>query len=218
MYIEAMIESEIATNNRHMFLYGRNTPHREKLLKTIADKYPFVLGSDTSSVIFCVADIPAEFVKRIIQFFSYFSKNKHSNIAELVESIKSGKEFWSSFYYSYLTTGDDKEFDKKTSCLDIVFAPFLDRFAQVVLEASNNNAFFQLVLDRKKEISIYSVQSINSLIGSRINGEMNIKVACECDEWESAWDGCGNVAEYVHDYTILELDNSLQTSFKEEES
>ena len=168
MYIEAMIESEIATNNRHMFLYGRNTPHREELLKTIAGKYPFVLGSDTSSVIYiddiglpkiegknenvdknkinmiamqyleftiieailnkiiCVADIPAEFVKRIIQFFSYFSKNKHSNIAELVESIKSGKEFWSSFYDSYLTTGDDNEFDKKTSCLDIVFAPFLD--------------------------------------------------------------------------------------------
>ena len=254
MFIESMIESEIATTNRHMFLYGRNTPQREKTLKTIADKYPFVIGRDEPCVIYIdniglptikekaenidenkisrismyyleftimgailnkvklVTDIPVEFVNSMIDIFSYFSKNKHSNIDELLQGVKLGKEFWSAFYHSYLTTGNDIEFDKKIDSLDIVFAPFMSRFIEEILEVANNKSPFQLVFNRKKEISIYSVQSLNSLLVLRCNGSMNIKIACECDEWETTADSYGNVAEFVHDYTILELDNSFQES------
>ena len=251
MYLKAMVEPEIATTNRHMFLYGKNTPQREKTLKTIADKYPFIIGKDIPCVVYIddiglpaikkstsnldkdkinsiamyylefaiieailnkiyLIEIPKDFYEKITEIFSYFSKKEYENLSELIDGVKAGKNFWSDFFDSYLNIGDEDFYDRNSDRYDIVFAPFINSFTEELLEAASNKSAFQLIFDRKKEISIYSVQAINSLLGLRCNGSMNVKVACECDEWEHTGDCYGNVAEYVHDYTILELDNSLK--------
>ena len=52
MYIESIIEPEIAKNEYNMFLYGKNTPQREERLKSIANNYPFIFREDKSCVIY----------------------------------------------------------------------------------------------------------------------------------------------------------------------
>ena len=260
MYIKSMIEPEIATVSRHMFLYGNNTFKRERLLKGIAEKYPFVFGADKPSVVY-VDDIglpdiknsakgldndkvnsvasyylefsileailkkinqaknkPTESINEIVRKCNLFSKTKHESLEEVLKSVDISKKYWANYYEAYVKTGDDsiprEYFDK----LDMAFVPFLSTVTEDFQKVTNNKAPFQVILDRKKKIGFPSVMAINTLLGLRCNGSVSYKVACEPNEWETTHDLTGKFAEYVHDYTILELDESYEKSIKEAKS
>ena len=51
-YSKEFIESQLVENNMHMFVYGKNNQNRERLLKEIANKYPFHFCSDKISVVY----------------------------------------------------------------------------------------------------------------------------------------------------------------------
>lgn len=52
--------------------------------------------------------------------------------------------------------------------------------------------------------------AINGYVTRRINSDISMKVACDPNEWMTYYDTTGILAENVHDYGVIELDNSLQ--------
>ena len=59
-----------------------------------------------------------------------------------------------------------------------------------------------------------STQAINNLIGSRINGDISVKVAIEPDDWETYRDSNGQFVGAIHDYGTVELDDSYKKYMK----
>ena len=263
MYIKNLIEPEIAKTSRHMFLYGNNSFKRERLLKGIADKYPFIFGGEESSVVyvddiglpdiketakgldrdrinsiavyyldFAITDAilkkinasnnkNSENMKPLIKEFNKISnpdgnfKNGFNSLEDIQKCVKQSKDYWAYYYEAYLKTGDETLPNQYFDKLNIQFIPFLADFTGTIKRATKNSSPFQIILDRKKNIPLPSVQAINSLMGLRCNDTMSIKVACEPDEWESSRDLYGNLTQYVHDYTIVELDESFSKRMDE---
>ena len=53
-----------------------------------------------------------------------------------------------------------------------------------------------------------------NLMSSRINGDISVKVVTEPDAWATFITSNGVFVEYMHDYGIIELDNSYKNDMK----
>ena len=260
MYIKEIIESQIANENRHLFMYGYNSNKREQLLKGISEKYPFNFNDNKSCIVYIdeiglpnittnAKNLDPVKIKRIaisflefsiiqnianrinntdikdddrlselIDEFNSISNIQYKNLDEIISSLEKSKKFYCSFYEEYLKTGNDEFGKKHFSDLDITFIPDLSMFVRDIQEATNNNASFQILLDRKEKIPVVSVMAINSIINMRCNKELSIKVACSPDEWETYADLNKSSIDYIHDYGILELDDSYNKYLKASEA
>ncbi len=252
MYIEKLIEPEIASNSYNMFLYGRNNPQREERLKSIADNHPFVFREDKACVIyldefglpviaaenvdinddiidtlssryldFCIVEAVLEKLQasknitkkdgqNLIDYFYFPVEGRPETLEELIQNIKESKSVYKNGYHEYCMTGDADKLYSLVKELDIQFILSLSDFLEVIQHITENREPFMIILDRKKKISFSSVQSINSLIRMRHIRGLCIKVACECDEWETISDHYGNYIDGIHDYLTVELDDSYQ--------
>ena len=152
----------------------------------------------------------------LINEFNSISKIKYENLDEIISSLQKSREFYYNFYEEYLKTGDDKFARENFSNLDIDFIFDLSMFVKNIKEATNNNSSFQIILDRKGKIPLVSVMAINSVINTRCNKDLSIKVACEPNEWETHTDLNNSFIEFTHDFGVLELDNSYSEHLKTE--
>ncbi len=87
-------------------------------------------------------------------------------------------------------------------------------FIELLKRAINNNSYFGIILDKQKDIALSSIQAINVWIGRRINHNIALKVSTTLDTWDSYMDSNGIFIEGIHDYGIVELDNSYQEYMK----
>lgn len=87
-------------------------------------------------------------------------------------------------------------------------------FIELLKRAINNNSYFGIILDKQKDIALSSIQAINVWIGRRINHNISLKVSTTLDTWDSYMDSNGIFIEGIHDYGIVELDNSYQEYMK----
>lgn len=76
------------------------------------------------------------------------------------------------------------------------------------------NSYFGIVYDKKGPLAIPSTRQINNLIGSRINGDISVKIAMEPENWETYVDSNGQFVQATHDYGTVELDDSFQKYMK----
>ena len=90
-------------------------------------------------------------------------------------------------------------------------------FVRLYKEAMNMKSYFGIIFDKQTPLMPSSTQAINNLIGSRINGDISVKVAIEPDDWETYRDSNGQFVEATHDYGTVELDNSSKTYMKNRE-
>ena len=60
---------------------------------------------------------------------------------------------------------------------------------------------------------VKSKQAINSLVVSRIM-DISMKIACQPDEWKMYYDLNGTLIEYIHDYNIVQFDDSYNEYMK----
>ena len=56
------------------------------------------------------------------------------------------------------------------------------------------------------------------MVGKRINADISMKVACQPGEWETYYDLSGQFVQCVHDYGVVELDDSLNQYVKKRKS
>ena len=144
--------------------------------------------------------------------------NKHKNkgyaeiqtVADLLKQIKTSRDFYYESYINYV-----KGLIGKIS-IDDVAIPFLqlEMFVRLYKDAMKINSYFGIIFDKQDSLMPSSTQVINNLIGSRINGDISVKVAIEPDYWETYRDSNGQFVEATHDYGTIELDDSFKEHMK----
>lgn len=137
--------------------------------------------------------------------------DKIENLNEFVTVLKDAKKFYSDEYVKLLQTG---KFQGDISSLKLSFVD-LNFFVNYYKKALNMNSHFSILIDQQRTGSFISQQAINGIITKRCTGDISMKVACRPDEWKTYYDLTGMFAESVHDYSVVELDDSFPKYVKE---
>ena len=129
---------------------------------------------------------------------------------EILSLFKDSKEFYKNYYEDYLKNG---ETSYKVDDLKI---PFIDLYSYLdqLKKAINNDSYFALLIDNKKDVSLSSIKTINFYIGGRINDTISMKIATEPDKWKTYLTSNDEYVQSVHDYGDVELDSSLKKVLK----
>lgn len=126
------------------------------------------------------------------------------NLQDLLNIVEQSKEFYRMYYIDYLTNG----FIERTP--DELALPFLhlESFVSQYKKALNNDSHFNIIIEKCEDVALSSVKAVNNLVGARINKDISMKIVVEPREWDSYIAFNGQCIEAVHDYGIVELDNS----------
>ena len=149
-----------------------------------------------------------EFLSRMTRFF-VDNGQSFDDLDSLVRVLYQTRDFYSDGYKTYLETGVFPSLEG----LPIKFIE-LDSFMHYYKKLLNNKSYFSVVVDQQKPISSLSKRAINDVVGKRINADISMKVACQPGEWETYYDLSGQFVQSVHDYGVVELDDSLNQYVK----
>jgi len=147
-------------------------------------------------------------LRKLIETLNKYSINKdYSQILDLDDLIKvlrQSKEFYRNYFIEYLSKGTE------SLSINDVALPFMqfDLFVRQLKRALNNESYFGIIIDKQSDISVSSTRAINFLVGGRINRDISMKIVTEPDKWDSYRDSNGQFIESVHDYGVVELDDS----------
>lgn len=150
---------------------------------------------------------------RVSDFLERMSKmdgNHSKTIEDYARAIKTSRNAFLEAYMIYVETGEIIPFTEKLEVPFIMIEHAVRKFKEML----NNKSFFAVIADNKEVISVCSCKAINNLVCSRINGDISMNVATEPDSWKTYYASNGQLAEYVHDYGVIELDNSLNEYVK----
>ena len=87
-------------------------------------------------------------------------------------------------------------------------------FVKQYKRGMNIDSHFGIIFDKKGYIFIPSTQTINDLISKRTNDDISIKIAVKPDNWQVYTDTNDQFIERVHDYGMVELDDSYKVFIK----
>ena len=136
----------------------------------------------------------------------YFLNNKSHKIKDKVDLLKVLKQ--SMEYYKYNFRGDTLP---PAGVLLYIRPDFL---IEELKNAINGSSYFGIIIDNKNNISKESTKIINSFINSRINSDISIKILTSPGKWKTYTTPTGRYIESVHDYGIVELDDSYDEYIK----
>lgn len=137
--------------------------------------------------------------------------NEIDNLEDFLLLLNESKKYYKDYYQNIL---EEKSTLPPYEVLKIPFIEIkfiIERLKQII----NNNSYFGIILDKQQDISLQTTKSINSLIGSRINKDISIKLVLEPDKWDSYLCSNGQLIEYIHDYGDVELDDSKSIYVKQ---
>ena len=84
----------------------------------------------------------------------------------------------------------------------------VDIFLKYFKRLLNNSSHVALIIEAYSFTEKETAKVINSYLSQRSNSDLSIKVVCEPGKWPTYYDSAGNLVESIHDYGIVELDNS----------
>ena len=257
---ENLLRTEIMEQERHLFIYGYNTPYRSEFLRSLENDYPLKIDSDRPVALYfdtfgfpkvdaslndkdlnLISTMSEEFLSftiatrileksmeldrtilnerlsSLISSINYFRDNGHPEIEtveQLLQETKKSRDFYYRNYHDYVNGRIDSiPIDE----LSIKFF-YLNDFIKDYKAAINLDSYFGLIFDKKEPLAISSVKQVNDLICSRINSDICVRVAIEPKveprSWEVYYNSTGQFAEYIHDYSSVELDDSYKIYMK----
>ncbi len=147
----------------------------------------------------------AKLLKRINSLYLSDKEKPFYSLDEFLDSIKEAREFYYNNYVNMMETGDF------TGNLDSLRIGFIDlnMFMQMYKMVLNYKGHFSVIIDQQRRESVLSQMAVNSLVCSRCAGSVAMKVACQPEEWVTYFGFNKQMAESVHDYSSVELDNAL---------
>jgi len=151
-----------------------------------------------------------KFIDRVNQLFVSNDDISISNISILRDALVTSKEFYKEQYMKLMKNGC---FDGDVTSLPISFMD-ISMFANYFKRAIGMNRHFAVILDYQGTGAVVSQQAVNGLVTRRITGDYSVKVACQPEEWKNFYDFGGQFAESVHDYSVVELDDSFKSYIK----
>ena len=147
-------------------------------------------------------------IRRLLDLINKYDLNgdykEITSLDELISVLKQSKSFYMSYYLEYIKTG------KETMSISELPIPFLqlESFVSQYKRALNNKSHFGIVLDKYDDILLESTKAVNLFVSSRINSNISMKIVLEPDNWDTYITPNGQYAEAIHDYGIIELDDS----------
>lgn len=149
-------------------------------------------------------------LKRINSIFLSNDKAPFTSLGDFSDTVKETKKF---YYDNYVNMMENDEFTKNLDNLRIGFMD-LNMFLQMYKSSLEYKGHFSVIIDQHKRVPIISQMVINSVICTRCAGSVAMKVACQPEEWMTYFGFNGQMAESVHDYSSVELDNCLYEHIK----
>jgi len=194
-------------------LVAHNARFDKNMLDMLANEYlSFVIWDNLLNKFRNDIDVEKEQarIKKFIEKMNKFGGSKAKTIEEYAKSIKDSRDAFLEAYIKYIQTGEIIPFIEK---LDVPFM-MIELSIKKFKEMLNNGAFFAVIADSKGKLPSCSCRAINNLVCSRINGDISMNVVTDPDNWVTYYAQNGQIAEYVHDYGVIELDGSLNEQIK----
>ena len=117
------------------------------------------------------------------------------------------------YYKEYLSYSRTGEFNITERNMPMMFLDIED-FIKNVKEMLHNNAHMAMVLDVKGNMCSYSYSAVNTLIYSRCNSDLVIKIVCGENDWKNYFTLNGEFIERVHDYDVEYIKNDEKEDVK----
>jgi len=157
--------------------------------------------------------IEAKILKLIDSFnILYLNKDlgKMQTLEDLLKNLKDTKEIYYKYYMEKLAG------KSILPNLNDTALSFLDLSCCIknIKQTLDNESHFSLIIDYQKDLSNLSKKTINSLINRRCNKDISMKIACEPNDWLLYYDLNNDLIEYIHDYDIVQFDESYVNSRK----
>lgn len=147
--------------------------------------------------------------ENILKFLTQLSiiTSDHSSYISLDDFEKdliSSIEFY-SLYHDRLVSGSSS----LPNICDVKI-PFImpDMIVPKIKKMLVNKSYFGIIIDGNSDFSIDTYKLVNGYVTRRINSDLSMKVVTDPEKWMTYYDNSGQYAESVHDYGVVEFDNS----------
>jgi len=123
-------------------------------------------------------------------------KYKINKLIELKHLLLEMQILYYESYNIYMKKLELNNFINELPIAYIDFLKFIKLYKKIL-----NNSYFSLIFNNPENLNIRSYSAINSLINSRINKDVNIKVITT--NWPTYYDLNGELIEETHDYDLI---------------
>ncbi|MBQ2873034.1 MAG: hypothetical protein IJE89_03435 [Bacilli bacterium] len=143
-----------------------------------------------------------KYLLRLFKMVSYCGNAEIKDVKTLRTMLIDSKNIYKETYIEYITTGNYGDFYNKVPIKFVM----LDNILPVLKEKINLEEHFNILLELKGDISKYTSRAINDYIASRCNGYLSMNVLLESEtDWKSWHSNNGQLIEWCHDYTNIDL-------------
>lgn len=132
----------------------------------------------------------------LFQMLNNDLNQKINKLIELKHLLLEMQILYFESYNIYMKTLEINNFINELPIKYINFLDFIKLYKKIL-----NNSYFSLIFNNPENLNIRSYSAINSLINSRINKDVNIKVITT--NWPTYYDLNGELIEEVHDYDLI---------------
>lgn len=151
-----------------------------------------------------------ELLDRFNALFIRKNSKQVETFYEIKQVIEEAKNIYYDEYVKYTASCNSHDFFDGLRISNISANAFVRYFKKMI----NNNSYIIMMFDQQEPYTIDMQKAINNYVSYRINMDISIKVACEPEEWKTYYNSDGVLAESVHDYGVIELDNSYNEYLK----
>ncbi len=152
-----------------------------------------------------------DLLERINRLYGHKQHTQARSLEELKSILEESRKMYSNYYVEYLQ-GDQSWFDPDS--LKIPFINAVD-LATKTKKALNIDSYYGLIFEIDKRMPLASYQAINGYITRRCNTDLSIKIATSPAAWPTFYDLNGALAENIHDYGVVEPDDSYKVYTKQ---
>lgn len=152
------------------------------------------------------------FLKYVNNILLNSNFDKIEDLISLRDAFLKAKNFYQQFYVSTIT---GETLITSHEELPISYIPIQDSYMRKFKTMINNSSYFVLIIDAKEKLPVISQQAINGYVTRRITSYFSMKVACDPNQWLTYYDLTGKIAENPHDYSNVELDDSLRNQMEQ---
>ena len=147
--------------------------------------------------------------KEMVDFLNGYQFDREEKVVSVQDYLKELREtlnICQENYNSVLLNGTahPQMYDFPSDFYDIEW------FGKDLKRILNNSEQFNIIVDYRNPIVLESANAIMSIVNSRCAGTICMKIATELENWPTYSDLNGRFVEHIHDYSIIELDDSYR--------
>jgi len=239
--IEDNIE-EILSSNRHQFIFAYDGDARNEVVDAIEQRKNTIIKIDNLKIdnprkkvkdVIKLKFITREYLNFKIAY-NLLEKNKinlsSEQSSQLIEAInklflnkesekikdyetlliilKKSIDFYKNNYNKLI----NEENTESINNLKIQFIDIITLINHIKKIIKDNSYIF--ILFNNKNYPIILQQVIMNFVTSRCNKDLSTKIFTEFNKWKTNYDEVGNLAQNIHDYDVVELDDNFEKQLK----